>query len=273
MKGVVFINISKIKQPAVKWTGSKRKVASYISEFFPKHKCFFEPFLGGGSVILHSDAERKIGSDSFLPLIQIWNLIKSNPNELINKYTILWEKLQSQGHTYYYEVREHFNQTKDPISFFFLTRTCFNGTIRFSKEGKFNTSFHLTRKGIQPEKLSKIIMDWNLCIQNINFLHSDYTQINNHFDEDKYNNLVYCDPPYLRANSFYFEQFDYERFYNWLDDLSLQGVKWIVSFDSEIPNMQKLAKKEIIINNQYSSYKSLNKNENFKFKDSLYFNF
>ncbi len=41
------------KQPLIKYSGSKRLLASQIISYFPKQiDIYYEPFLGGGSVFL-----------------------------------------------------------------------------------------------------------------------------------------------------------------------------------------------------------------------------
>ncbi len=58
----------------IKWTGSKRSQAKKISKFFPKFKRYFEPFLGGGSVMYYA-SERSVNgclaSDLYTPLIDL----------------------------------------------------------------------------------------------------------------------------------------------------------------------------------------------------------
>jgi DNA adenine methylase len=40
-----------LKQPIIKWTGSKRFLADEIIEYFPSNiETYYEPFVGGGSV-------------------------------------------------------------------------------------------------------------------------------------------------------------------------------------------------------------------------------
>ena len=90
------------------------------------------------------------------------------------------------------EIRNEFNKTRNPAYFLFLTRTCYNGLIRYNKNNEFNVSLHHTRNGIEPKKLENIILDWNKLIQNINFSNQDYKQFLSNIN----NGFVYKDANY-----------------------------------------------------------------------------
>ena len=38
-------------QPVIKWSGSKRTVASQLGEFFLPANTYYEPFVGGGAMM------------------------------------------------------------------------------------------------------------------------------------------------------------------------------------------------------------------------------
>ena len=87
----------------IKWTGSKRRQARQIVAKFPrKIATYYEPFLGGGSVLyelLASDVEvgRYEVSDICQPLIALWKLIQNDPTGLIEGYAENWRVLQVHG--------------------------------------------------------------------------------------------------------------------------------------------------------------------------------
>lgn len=44
-------------QPVIKWSGSKRSQAEEIISYFPRnYNTYYEPFIGGGSILDHSFA-------------------------------------------------------------------------------------------------------------------------------------------------------------------------------------------------------------------------
>lgn len=218
-------------QPVIKWTGSKRSQAKEIVSLMPEqYNRYFEPFIGGGSVLYSLDEnhrENAVCSDICEPLMYIWQIIKNYPTMLYESYKYHWEKFQ-QDENYYYEVRSNFNKTKDPFDFFFLTRTCINGKIRFNKKGEFNSAVHHTRSGIHPETMKNIILDWSDKIKNTLFIICDYNEILKYV---KSGDFVYLDPPYFNTKGLYYGGIDYDAFIDFLRQLCNKGVKYILSYD------------------------------------------
>src|SRR5271168_2714363 len=83
------------KSQLLKWIGNKQRFAHEIVSHFPT--CFeryFEPFLGSGAVLATLAPESAIASDVFKPLMEIWQALKDNPNELKRWYTDRCEQSQ-----------------------------------------------------------------------------------------------------------------------------------------------------------------------------------
>lgn len=170
-----------------------------------------------------------IAGDVIPELIQLWIVIRDRPELTAKEYELRWKRLQNEGHTAYYEIRDSFNTTRNPHDFLFLSRTCVNGLIRFNKNGDFNNSLHHTRPGIAPERLSKLIYQWNYYIQDITFVVGDYRQT---LETAKAGDLAFLDPPYNGTKGRYIPiDFDFEEFYIELERLNHIGVRWVLTFD------------------------------------------
>jgi DNA adenine methylase len=102
--------------------------------------------------------------------------------------------------------------------------------IRFNDKGEFNNSFHLTRKGINPETLKDIIDEWSKKIQNVSFSNQGYELI---LDQVTSKDLVYLDPPYYHNKGRYFGSMNFNEFFNFLHNLNNKDVKYILSFDGK----------------------------------------
>lgn len=220
------------KYPAIiKWSGSKRLVATQLAERFPLFENYYEPFVGGGSMLPYSGGKEGYAGDIIPELINLWEIIKRNPDEAAEEYRTRWEKLQKQGADVYYEIRDSFNKTRNSHDFLFLTRTCVNGLIRFNAKGDFNNSFHLSRAGIIPDTLKSQLNIWSSAIQNITFKACDYRETLSTVGKGDF---VFLDPPYGGTKGRYQAiPFDVELFYSELERLNSVGAKWMLTFDGK----------------------------------------
>lgn len=227
---------SKTLNPVIKWSGSKRKVAVELSDKFLFKGKYFEPFVGGGSMLPFRGVTKGVASDIIPELINLWNEIKTNPENTANEYKYRWEKLQNFGHKIYYEIRDNFNKTKNPFDFLFLTRTCVNGLIRYNSDGKFNNSIHKNRPGINPERLKVILIDWSKYIAGIEFVNQDYRLT---IEDAGKNDFIFLDPPYGGTKGRYTKtEFDIPEFYQQLDRLNSKGAFWMLTFDGNAGNRE-----------------------------------
>lgn len=219
-------------RPVIKWSGSKRSQAPRIASLAPKFETYYEPFVGGGSVMYELTPTDGICGDLCEPLVALWERIQQAPVEIADTYEKEWELLQREGPQHFYNVREMFNQTKSPEALLFLSRTCVNGLIRFNSKGDFNNSFHLSRRGIKPDTLRKIIADWSSRIQGVKFLAGDYRITANSAGKGDF---VYLDPPYMNTVGRYqgTSTINFVELYYFLDDLNRRGAKWALSFDGK----------------------------------------
>lgn len=264
-------------KPVIKWSGSKRSQASEIIKYLPdRFDTYYEPFVGGGSMLYAISPGKAVCGDICEPLIALWNKIKDEPEELAEAYRVRWERLQNDGYLVYYDIRDEFNKRKQPEDLLFLSRTCVNGLIRFNADGEFNNSLHHTRPGIAPDALRKIITDWSSHIQGAEFMSANYSETTR---EATNKDLVYLDPPYFHTRGRYYGTIDYESFLNYLETLNTKGIKYMLSFDGvrgdenytvELPN--DLYKRHIMIPSGNSSFKKVMDKETLKVFESLYLN-
>jgi len=216
-------------EPVVKWTGSKRIVAPEITRCIPdEYDSYYEPFIGGGSILYAEYPDQGIGGDRCEPLVELWRHIRDDPDELADYYRYAWNRLQDEGEDVYYDIRKQFNQDSDPSKLLFLTRTCVNGLIRFNSSGEFNVSLHLSRPGIHPSKLSRTLTQWSRRLENITFRVGDYTET---ISDVTSSDFVFLDPPYFNTETMYYGEFDADRFLDQLKMLNDMGVRYALTLD------------------------------------------
>ena len=261
----------------IKWTGSKRVQAKTIIQYVPAHSRYIEPFLGGGAVLYLLGKPGAVAGDIYNPLIELWMLIQSEPNTVIENYSNQWLCLQEESPDYYYNVRDRFNLNPNALDLNFLVRTCVNGIIRFNREGKFNNSFHLSRRGMAPERFAKSVKDWHSVIQGVTFTCQDYEDT---LSGAKQGDFVYLDPPYAGNNMRYTSNLDVSRFLNQLEELNKKGVKWGLSFDGwrgtndfSYPIPRDLYSQKILIPNGNSAIGKVLNGPVEQVRESLYLNY
>ena len=227
----------------IKWTGSKRSQAARIVSLMPERRGrYFEPFLGGGAVLYLAAAPGAVAGDIYEPLIELWRMIQEHPGAVIRDYQEQWtalnrelNEIRAAGITgarglpqYYYSARERFNRERNPLDLNFLTRTCVNGIIRFNSDGEFNNSFHLSRRGMTPDKFRRVVHLWTDRIREVAFVCGDYRET---LDSVRSGDFVYLDPPYAASRQRYIQNLDLNAFFETLERLNRKGVKWALSFD------------------------------------------
>ena len=254
-------------QPVIKWSGSKRSQCQNIIKYFPKEiNTYYEPFCGGASVLrglLESDIKVKqyVCSDLNEGLIELWKLIKEDPVSVSNHYEKLWTELNQYEdkaikRQYFENVRERYNKEHNPLDFMFIMRTTTNGMPRYNQKGEFNNSFHITRNGIDPERLRKIINEWSVLLNknNVCFKCCSYDTI-----IPQKGDFMYLDPPYAGTKGMYFGGFDNKNLFEYLRKID---CSWAMSYDGisgkedntfEVP--QDLYDEHLYIKSGNSSFK------------------
>lgn len=218
----------------IKWSGSKRSQAKSIAALMPKYRRYIEPFLGGGAMMYLAGIPASIGGDIYEPLIALWKLIQADPHSVETYYRNEWENLQADLPGYFYRVRDRFNREPNPLDLNFLMRTCVNGIIRFNDKGAFNNSFHLSRRGMHPDRFQRVVEAWHKAIQGIRFVCQDYTLT---VQEAQEGDFVYLDPPYAGTRQRYIQYLDLDQFFDVLGELTARNVKWALSFDGKRGNI------------------------------------
>ena len=119
-------------------------------DFNPDSQMYYEPFLGGGAVLLELNPVQAIVSDINPELINMYEQIKSNVEGVISYLNTLdyWHDEAKDKKAYYYRIREDFNVSlrcntpSQAARFIYLNKHCFNGLYRVNKKGQFNVPFN-----------------------------------------------------------------------------------------------------------------------------------
>ena len=271
-------------QPFIKWSGSKRSQSQEILKYFPKKiETYYEPFCGGASMLfalMNSDIEVKnyhisdINEDLYSLLVSL----KEQPQLLKENYRKLWNNMfqlkeQSEKQKYFNLIRDTYNNgLKYTWYFLFLNRTCFNGLIRYNSNGDFNTSFHINRDGIHPDKMDNIIDEWSKLFneKNVKISLCSYSE-----HKPGKNDFCYFDPPYANTKGMYFNNFNQLEFFSYLRELpcsyalSYDGISGNENNIADVP--VELYDEHVLIKSGNSSFKRIKETDkNSMVYESLY---
>lgn len=191
----------------LKWAGGKGQLLNELLPEFPRvMRNYYEPFVGGGAVLLRLLEEvkanrititgRVYASDVNSRLIQLYKHIRDEPERLIIELLSLAHEheLSSDKSAYYYKARSEFNANPEPLRtsalFVFLNKTCFRGMYREGPNG-FNVPYghYVSPTIVIPSKVRAT----SELVQNVIFTCEPF---HNSLDRASPQDFIYADPPY-----------------------------------------------------------------------------
>lgn len=237
----------------LKWIGNKQRFASTIVSYMPdSFQDYYEPFLGSGAVLgelLQQDAtsmyphfEKAYASDILPFLIEIFQLVKQRPQELIDYYTKQIEEYYENPAAQYDAIRNRFNNNHNGLDFCLLSRTCYSGIIRFRKVDGYMSTPRGPHKPITPDSFKKRVLLWSELIQKAEF---DIASFEDSMKIPGKGDVVYCDPPYTHSQSIIYgaQDFHIERLWDRIAECKSRGAYVMLS----INGMRESQKKDISI--------------------------
>jgi DNA adenine methylase len=210
--------------------GGKTQILDLVFEHFPKtiHD-YYEPFLGGGSVMIELLNRVNGGrmtltgairvSDLNPHLIQFYTHVQSHPHDLYSRIYDLattfdgYPTLPKPDRTlvrckesFFYWVRSVYNSENSEnghytldhsAQFYFLNKTCFRGVYREGPNG-FNVPYG------HPKQFPVTSGDDFLCMSNlfqrVEFRVKDFREVMKELKLSNSKDFVYLDPPYIPLN-------------------------------------------------------------------------
>ena len=205
--------------PPIKIQGKKTKIVPKIMEIadeilneHPEIDTWVEPFLGSGVVAFNCPGRIKkvIVNDINPHIIKFYKGVADGiitPDKIREVFNTHNQNLLKDGYDYYNQIKDRFNQSFDTMDFLFLTRTGFNGVMRFNNSGKWNVPFCKLNN-----RLSKnVIDDLASSVDELSrlFKSKEFIFYNKSFEEviesAPENSIFYCDPPYYGLQVQYFK--------------------------------------------------------------------
>ncbi len=226
-----------VPQP-IPYQGSKRNIAKSILSFFPNDvNTLIEPFAGSAALSLAAASSRKIAkfhlNDINSALMNLWVEIINDPKKISDAYECLWNEQKGIERTFYCNIRDKFNETKEAHNFLYLLARCVKASVRYNSSGGFNQSPDNRRKGRNPIRMREDIF-WasKLLFGRTTITSKNYWEILSNVSEK---DIVYMDPPYQGVCSGkdprYYASVDFDELLDHLKELVARRVSFILSYD------------------------------------------
>ncbi|UUD35308.1 Dam family site-specific DNA-(adenine-N6)-methyltransferase [Mycoplasmopsis caviae] len=229
--------------PFVKWAGGKTQLIDKLKTFLPKsYNNYFEPFVGGGALLLNLKPKSFLINDSNRELINVYRCLK-NDDEFIKLKTELVKHENNHNEEYYYKIRDldknnNYNNLPNYIKAartIYLNKTCFNGLYRVNSKGFFNVP--------SGKRTSVNCFDRNNFDRLKNFFNNTQNQIScedfeTFCEKANKNDFIYFDPPYdvienkntfISYNAEIFGKDEQIRLANVFKKLDKKGIKLMLS--------------------------------------------
>ena len=190
--------------PFVKWVGGKTQLLDRLIERVPNtYNRYFEPFLGGGAMLLALKPKKAIVGDINEQLINIYKQLKQDPREII-KLVNSYDKTICNKE-FYYEMREKYNQkilsgeidVECASLLIWLNKHCFNGLYRVNNKGLFNVPYNNKESGKSINDINLMNIGYYLSNNDIDIRCQDFECV---CEDVKEGDFVYFDSPYIPIN-------------------------------------------------------------------------
>lgn len=242
----------------LRYPGSKKKLVPYLhsilqhNEFHPN--VLVEPFVGGGSVVLHflknRIVEKAIIADGDRLISSFWHVVFSNPTYLIN--FIRRVKIHLDNFYAYKAIAkraEDYDELKLAEACIFLNRTSFSGIltdqagplggIKQNSQYKITCRFNRARivekirhMSVFKRKVIVLPYAWEDTIKYAERWTAKRKRLNRV--------LFYFDPPfYKKADDLYRKYFTGEEHEHLCERILSLKYKWILSYDN-VPQIKRM---------------------------------
>lgn len=196
--------------PPIKSQGIKTKLVPWINDLILSSGIdlggnWIEPFFGTGVVGFNAPMEGNfiVGDTNphiigFYQAVQRGEITRYTMREYLERESCLLSSAEDNGYAHFREVRNRFNREHSPYDFIFLSRTGFNGMMRFNRHGEWNIPFCKKPDRFAPAYVTKICNQIDAVANvmrrgNWHFLNQTFIETIEHATAD---DLIYCDPPY-----------------------------------------------------------------------------
>ena len=251
--------------------GNKTRHLKHIIPLIPKFSgTYIEPFLGTGAVYLHLLPKKAILNDLNKDIIDIWKLVKSDPEYIIQEVDKFKKVFLPKSNTTKLEIckkivseMDTYTGKKRTIMYLLMIYCSFKGTVYLTNRFHISAlNLHIYKNEschIFTQNYSIKMVELQKILKNTKLENKDYKKI---IERAKKGDFVFLDPPYIEPKNYSFnynkdESFDINELKLNLHKLTGKGVKWMMT---QIDTVQ--------VRNLFKGYKFYKYINNSNFNDS-----
>lgn len=229
--------------PPIKSQGIKTKLVPWINDLIltsgaDLNAHWVEPFFGTGVVGFNSPMRgAHIVGDTNPHIINFYRGVQNGEisqftmRAYLEKESRLLAEADEDGYAHFRKVRDRFNVEHSPYDFIFLSRTGFNGMMRFNRHGDWNIPFckkpdrftpaYITKICNQISHVSRIIRKKTWEFSNVSFIET--------IERAEAGDIIYCDPPYFGRYVDYYNGWTEQDEHELFEALNRTQAKFILS--------------------------------------------
>jgi len=188
--------------PFVKWAGGKKQLLEKLHDRVPnKYGTYYEPFIGGGALLLNEKPGNAVIGDVNEQLINVYLQIQKDPRAVIHAVSSIDES-GACDKDYYMLIRERYNKKISAHELdaecaglmIWINKHCFNGLYRVNSKGLFNVPYNNKQTGKSIDEANIMSIGYYLQNSKVEILCQDFETV---CESVKAGDFVYFDSPYI----------------------------------------------------------------------------
>ncbi len=141
--------------PFVKWAGGKKQLLDRLEPRMPEtYERYYEPFIGGGALLLDVQPELAIINDTNEQLLNVYRQLKLDAEAVINAVNVLdadscdTARYLATREKYNAKIKAHELDAECAALMIWINKHCFNGLYRVNSKGLFNVPYNNKATGV-----------------------------------------------------------------------------------------------------------------------------
>lgn len=187
--------------PFVKWAGGKKQLLERLEARMPAtYERYYEPFIGGGALLLDLRPERAVINDTNEQLLNVYRQLKADADAVISAVNVLdakpcdVDRYMEARKDYNAKIQAHELDAECAALMIWLNKHCFNGLYRVNSKGLFNVPYNHREGGVSIDATNLRNIGLYLRSKDVEIRRGDFEAAC--FDAHS-GDFVYFDSPYV----------------------------------------------------------------------------